>query len=170
MGNENMDENGNQISGEKIVSQEGTNEYRVYEHPLLPKRIVKIGVCWPALIIGPAYLIYRRLWVSIVIWMVAIGLVRYMAGLIFQTEICDVFGMNCFVDAELYLTEMPKIELMFEGAIFIGLLLLWFFTNYIWEKDLINRGYTMTKSLRARSMDDALAILARNITPIVPSV
>lgn len=165
----NMDQNDTEISGEKIVSQEGNSEYRVYEHPLLPKRIVKIGVCWPALIVGPAYLIYRRLWVSFIVWVVAIGLIRYLASLMFQTEICDVFGKNCMIDPELYSAGMPKIEQMFEGAIFIGLLLLWFFTNEIWEKDLINRGYTMTKSLRARSMDDALAILVREEKPFVPS-
>ena len=158
----NMDQNDIQITGEKIVSQEGTNEYKVYEHPLLPKRIVKIGVCWLALIVGPAYLIYRRLWVPVVVWIVAIGLVRYLAFISFQ--ICDGYGNNCYLDAD----GKTTVEQFSEGAIFVGLVLLLFMTNSIWEKDLINRGYSMTKSLRARSMDDALAILEREKNPLLP--
>jgi hypothetical protein len=157
----NTDQNDIQISGEKIVSPEGTNEYKVYEHPLLPKRIVKIGVCWPALIVGPAYLIYRRLWGSIIVWILAIVLVRYWAFTSFQ--ICNIYGNECYFDAD----GKTTVEQISEGAIFVGLLLLLFITNSIWEKDLNKRGYTMTKSLRARSMDDALAILEREKKPLV---
>ena len=166
----NTDQNDIQISCEKIISQEGTNEYKVYEHPLLPKRIVKIGVCWPALIIGPAYLIYKRLWVSIIVLVLAIVLVRYLSSLMLQTEVCDMSGNNCghINPDELYNERMSTIELIVEGALFMSLLWLWFFANSIWEKDLNNRGYTMTKSLRARSMDDALAILEREKKPLVP--
>lgn len=152
------DQNDIQLSGEKIVSQVGTNEYRVYEHPLLPKRIVKIGVCWPALIIGPAYLIYRRLWGPIIVWVLAIVLVRYLSGLMIQTETCEMLDNNC---SQITNEMMSRIEQIVEGALFTSLLLLWLFTNSIWEKDLNKRGYTMTKSLRARSMDDALAIIER---------
>ena len=163
------EQNDTQISGNKIESQEGTNEYRVYEHPLLPRRIVKIGFCWPALIVGPAYLIYKRLWVSVVVWMVAIGLVLYLANDMFQTEICNGEDTYCQIDPQLYSENMPKIKRMIEGAVIIGLILLGFFTNSIWEKDLINRGYNMIKSIRARSMDDALAILKREENPTAPS-
>lgn len=44
---------------------------------------------------------------------------------------------------------------------FSGLLILGIYTNRLWEADLLNRGYTVTTILRARSMDDALAALER---------
>jgi hypothetical protein len=140
------------------------------KHPLLPKRIVKIGVSWPALIVGPAYLIYRRLWKSIFVWVLAIVLVRYLAGLMVQTEICDYQGNNCTIDPVIYNAGMSTIGQIVDGALFMSLLLLWLFTNSIWEKDLNNRGYTMTKSLRARSMDDAMAILEREKKPLAESI
>ena len=132
---------------------DGLNEYRVYEHPLLPKRIVKIGICWPALIVGPAYLIYRRLWVPVVVWIVAIGIARYIVNDNYQP---------------IFLEEKETVEQIMDGIMFFCSVVLLFITNSLWEKDLIKRGYTITKSRRARSMDDFLAILASEITPTRP--
>ena len=127
-------------------------EYKVYEHPLLPKKIIKIGFCWPAIIIGPAYLLYRRLWIPVVIWIVAILLAHYL-DVQFVVK-CD----NCnYISPE----DQSTIDNVFNGALFIGIVVLGIITNSLWEKDLINRGYITTKSLRARSMDDALAIIER---------
>lgn len=131
------------ISDTNIVQDELT-EYRVYEHPLLPKRIVKCGFSWPALLVGPAYLIYRRLWIPVVVWIVAMALVRYFAISNYQ-----------------YVDDGETVAQISEGAMLGGLVLLGCITNPIWENNLKNRGYVMTKSRRARSMDDVLAILER---------
>lgn len=130
------------------IAQDGLTEYRVYEHPILPKRIVKLGFCWPALIVGPAYLIYRRLWMPLVVWVVVIVLIRYFAISEYPTY---MYPGN----------DADTVEQISTGSMLLGLLLLWGNTNYLWEADLKNRGYVMTKSLRARSIDDALAIIER---------
>jgi hypothetical protein len=140
-----------QVSNAEVI-QPPLTEYRVYEHPLLPKRVVKIGFCWPAIIVGPAYLIYRRLWEVLVVWIVAMVLVRYL----------DIqFVINCDNCTYISHEDQSTIDNIFGGAVFVGLVLLGNLTNSFWEKDLINRGYLLTKSLRARSMDDALATLER---------
>ena len=130
-------------------------EFRAYEHPLLPKRLVKRGFCWPALIVGPAYLIYRRLWVQIIVWMIAIGLIRYLAFQYFQ--ICHVDGSDCYISNE----DKDNVSNISGGAFLVGLLVLGLFSNSFWEKDLIKRGYTVTKTLLARSLDEARAIIER---------
>lgn len=134
--------------------QDERTEYRVYEHPLLPKRVVKIGFCWPALLIGPAYLIYRKLWVRFVISIVAIGIARFLA--IQFTEICDYLGQNCHRPI-----DESQLDLLSLGALIAWQVMLGLITNWDWEKDLQKRGYVLTKSVRARSADDALAILER---------
>jgi len=141
----------------EVVNQDELTEYRVYEHPLLPKRIVKHGFCWPVLFVGPAYLIYRRLWAAVVIWLVAIVLVRYLVLWMHPNCTSDYIGVCYFFTADLSAT----VENMTVVAMAIGLLLLGIATNKLWENDLIKRGHIMIKSLRARSMDDALAIIER---------
>lgn len=141
------------ISNANIVEDgfdnDGLTEYRIYEHPLLPKRIVKRGVCWPALILGPIYLIYKQLWVQVFFWIVVIGVSRYYA-------ISSYPGYN-----NPYSDDGNTVEQISGGTMLLYLLILWGVTNELWEKDLEKRGYVMTKSLRARSMDDALAIIER---------
>jgi Protein of unknown function (DUF2628) len=132
-----------QISDANIIDDTLT-EYRVYEHPLLPKRIVKCGFSWPALLVGPAYLIYRRLWIPVVVWIVAMALVRYFAISNYQ-----------------YVDDGATVAQISEGAMLGDLVLLGCITNPIWEINLKNWGYVVTKSRRARSMDDVLAILER---------
>lgn len=149
----NLNKNGEQINNNNSLYE--LDEYRVYEHPLLPNKIVKKGYSWPALIIGPVYLIYRQLWVPAFIWFVSIVVVRILS--IYGVPECD----NCPIKQN----DMNTIDQISALATFFGLGTLWFFTNDLWEKDLINRGYIMTKSLRARSMDDARAIIEREKEP-----
>ena len=149
MEHEKLDHEKVAIPSETDTAEDGLTEYRVYEHPLLPKRIVKQGLCWPALILGPAYLIYRRLWVPLVLWIVAIGFVRYFA--ISQYPLYD----------NIYSDDAITVERICNGALIAGLLILWGITNNLWQDDLETRGYAKVKTLRARSMDEALAIIER---------
>ena len=137
-----------------------TTEYRVYDHPLLPRRIVKRGFCWPALIIGPAYLLYRRLWVASTLWLVAMLIARYFIAQIFVN--CDIGGQNCYYAPE----DQSSMDGWVGFVMFSCLLIIGLDTNRLWEADLLNRGYTVTTILRARSMDDALAILEREKNPV----
>lgn len=148
-----------------IVEQEKENnltEFRIYEHPLLPKRLVKRGFCWPALIVGPAYLIYRRLWIQLVVWIAAIFLIRYFTIQSFQ--VCDVWGRNCSIGE----ADIDTVKIISDGAFFVGMFVIGDFTNSFWEEDLIKRGYILTKSIHARSLDEARAIIAREKLPIDP--
>jgi hypothetical protein len=152
-----MEQNQKNISQTQSAKadQQDLTEYRVYEHPLLPRKIVKIGFCWPAVLVGPIFLVYRKLWVSVTVWIGAIVIVQYALYTSFQ--ICYTDGTSCSISFE----DRQTLELYREGAVFVCLLLLGFLTNDLWTKDLLNRGYIVTKSLRARSMDDALAIIER---------
>lgn len=131
-----------------INSQVKLTEYCVYEHPLLPKRIVKKGFCWPALIVGPAYLIYRKLWGPLIVWFVALGLIRYFSVSLYSNY------LNSGSDAD-------TVELIYIGGLFLGLLILGSETNSLWKYNLMNRGYVKTNSLFARSMDAVLALIER---------
>lgn len=130
------------------VVREGLTEYRVYEHPLLPKRIVRIGLCWPALLVGPAYLIYRRLWVPLSIWIVFSLVVGYLAS---------------------QMSDALEADTAYGICLLIASIILWIDSNDFWEKDLTRRGYRVMKSLQARSMDEALAILERERLSLLPS-
>ncbi|HZW87211.1 MAG TPA: DUF2628 domain-containing protein [Gallionella sp.] len=145
-------EKGVTTSNANVVQDELT-EYRVYEHPLLPKRIVKIGFCWPAFIVGPAYLLYRKLWVWTAVWIVTMWIVQY--GAISNFQDCGTYG--CRIPAD----NQTALEAINAGITFIALIIPGYFTNDLWKDDLIKRGYVMTKFLRARSMDDARAIIER---------
>lgn len=134
-----------------------TTEYTIYEHPLLPPRIVKQGFCWPALIVGPVYLLYRRLWVLTIVWAVVSLIARYLTLHAYQDCVVSYYSEECSINSG----DQTEFEFVINGisiAIQIGL---GFITNEIWEKDLIRRGYLKQRSLQARSMDDALAIIER---------
>jgi hypothetical protein len=138
----------------EATTQHKTTEYIVYEHPLLARQIVKRGFCWPALIIGPAYLLYRRLWVLTIAWAILSFIARYLTLQSYQQ--CDEYR-GCSISS----WDQTEYEFVIIGisiAIQIGL---GFATNSDWEKDLIKRGYLKNKSINARSMDEVLAIIER---------
>ena len=145
-------------------------EYRLYEHPVLPSRLVKIGFCWPALIVGPAWLIFRRLWIPIATLLVLAGIAYHLN----HHNVSDGMVLNaCFYmeDQKQWvslagsgITDMDCVtrteNIDFAILVLAQILTAWF-ANTLWARDLINRGYTLSKSVLARSPDDAQAILLR---------
>jgi hypothetical protein len=127
-------------------SYAGYNQYRMYEHPLRKAHIVKLGNCWPALFFAPLILLYRRLWLISFIYLVAVtGLPLYLLstrepGESYDWNIVDEFNSVLVIAATLVVVAC---------------------SNKWWEESLIRRGFVATKSVEARSHDEALAILER---------
>ncbi|MBK9027251.1 MAG: DUF2628 domain-containing protein [Propionivibrio sp.] len=149
-----------------------THEYRLYEHPLLPWRIVKRGFCWPALIVGPAWLLIKRLWLPTVVLIISVAAAYYLNHNNLTEEmvlnVCGVLSNGQWyaiynsgitdLDCELRTRNIDVLILILAQVATA------YFVNSLWERDLVTRGYTLTKSLRARSLDEARAILARERT------
>ena len=124
------------------------SEFYVYEHPLLPQRIVKNGFCWPAFFVGPCYLIYRRLWIPLVLWLICIGLLKYIV-------------MQSYPNANFDSEDATNSEIAIAVGFLVGLMITGVAVNDLWAENLKTKGYQLIKSITARSADEVLAILAR---------
>lgn len=142
--------------------------FDVYIHPLLPQRIVKSGFSWPAFLIGPAWLLVKRLWMPAIFAAVGFLLLTFFNSEIetpvFASMFCVKVGLFSDSPSQFYPTEC--LELIRTANDFLILLIVNFviavYGNEVWARDLINRGYISGKSIQARSLDEALAIMARS--------
>ncbi|HEX4962679.1 MAG TPA: hypothetical protein VF173_17720 [Thermoanaerobaculia bacterium] len=121
--------------------------FSVYEHPALGLEALKVGFCWPALVLGILWMLARKLWSFLGLWFalyVALFiLVLWSGGIESQAT---------------------------QGWIFIivlaGLLVLWLipaFKGNTWrEKNLAARGYEKVFTVQAETRDSAIAQVARD--------
>lgn len=154
----------------KLTNQ--LKKFDIYKHPLLPPRILKNGFSWPALLIGPVWLFIKRLWVPASITIIGIALLTFFnqgaETPIFVSVLCEKernlfsseyihghYGYDCVETIrnwnDFLILLVANVVIAING-------------NEFWAHDLINRGYVSEKSIQARSLDDALAILARDQT------
>lgn len=126
-----------------------THEYCLYEHPLLPSRIVKRGFCWPALIVGPAWLLLKRLWVPTVVLAVSVAAAYYLNHNNISEKlilhVCSVLPNGQWhaisssgitdLDCELRTRNIDVLILILAQAATA------YFVNSLWERDLVTRGY-----------------------------
>ena len=147
-----------------------TCEYRLYEHPLLPPRLVKRGYCWPALILGPPWLLFRRLWIPTAV-LLATAAIAYHLN---HHNLTEEMVLNACAYMENHgvwvsiagsgLTDMDcvtRTEHIDWAILILAQAVPPWVVNSLWERDLVNRGYTLSRSLHARSHDEACAILSR---------
>ena len=133
------------------MNDSGTDNYTefyIYEHPLLPQRIVKNGFCWPAFFVGPCYLIYRQLWVPLVVWLICMVLLKY-------------FVIQLYPDVSLDSEEATNAEVAIAIGFLLGLMFIGGTVNNLWAENLKTKGYKLARLIKARSVDEVLAILAR---------
>jgi hypothetical protein len=137
-------------------------EFRVYEHPLLPRRTIKVGFSWPAFLVGPALLLYRRLWFPAVGLVFAIGFAHYVVEVPLVSDNCfkingQWYPLNSYSDINCHLrSEAIDFILLLIANLWAGI-----YANRLWESDLKKRGYVMATSVLANSLDDASARLVR---------
>lgn len=142
--------------------------FNIYKHLLLPQRIIKDGFSWPAFLIGPAWLLFKKIWIPAAVAIIGIGLVNFFN----QGAEVPIFVSTYCKEEEgyrlsyQYAYEYDCIETIRNWNNFLILLVANFVIaaigNEVWVRDLINRGYILEKSIQARSLDDALAIIARS--------
>jgi hypothetical protein len=131
---------------DEMDAKPGYKLYRVYEHPLLERQIVKDGFSWPATLIGPFWFLWKKLWVHTGVAAAILCIGRY---LIYQ-------------DVEPYDVEAVNTATMYEAVLFLLINMgIGLFANDAWEKDLQKRGFDLAHSINARSLDEALATIAR---------
>lgn len=129
-------------------------EFRVFEHPLLPPRILKSGFSWPAMFIGPAWLLFRTLWSSACVFGAIFGILHFAINSSDAPILNEMFclGSDCYNSAK----EIADLFILCTANFFVALN-----ANDLWAQDLEKRGYVVAKAVRARSLDDARAILSR---------
>ncbi len=154
------------ISSRRMKLENQLKKFDIYKHPLLPQRILKNGFSWPALLIGPVWLLFKRLWVPAAIIIIGIALLNFFnqgaETPIFVSIFCEkerssltygyYYGEDCLENIrnwnDFLILLVANVVIAVNG-------------NEYWARDLINRGYVSEKSIQARSLDDALAIIAR---------
>jgi hypothetical protein len=126
-------------------SPAGARAYRVYEHPTLGLAAVKMGFCWPALLVGILWMFAKQLYLQAAKWAAAYLLLYVL--LVFVGDASEVEGI---------------LTLLTVGA----LLVLWLmpgFRGNIWrETELARRGYLLKGTVSAATADAAVALIARS--------
>ncbi len=138
---------------------DGLHELQVFEHPVLPQKVVKKGMAWPGIVFGPGLFLYKKLWP----WAaVAIG-----AGAVIAFFKVNVLGPMVEESSDDF---YRLFHAWFDFFALLGInLYVVESCNEHWARDLENRGYVITRSIRARSMDDLRAILARESSKDQPA-
>lgn len=115
--------------------------FHVYHHPLLKYEAVKVGASWPALFFGILWMVGKRLWNWVLLWLILIFFLAAMQGdTTLQNQSQDVFESMFIMLANLALWFIPVI-----------------YGNTWRESNLRNRGYTFKRAIYARNVDEALS-------------
>lgn len=123
----------------------GANTFSLYIHPILGQQIVKSGFSWPGFLLGPIWLISKKLWAELAMFFLAI----LVAGWFIQKrEIMD--------EEDLSKRELEKGIAVLAIYFVIGSI-----GNVHWKENLLKRGYVLSEKITARSTDEVRAILAR---------
>lgn len=139
--------------------------FRIYEHPLLPQKIVKMGFSWPAFLLGPWWLLFKKLWTPVAI-VFAVTAVLYFwnrstTDPFFAYQFCSV-DPNIYFRGVSYTEACENLRSGYEFLILIGVnLAVALNGNSLWASDLVNRGYIHRRTIQSRSLDELRAILAR---------
>lgn len=148
------------------------HHFFVYEHPLLSQRILKRGFSWPAFLIGPAWLLFKKLWAQAAIVLVVAALLYFLGRSSDSSD--DPLLASIFCSSKDYIhwnnfTFYRYSDLcldLLSWYDFVVLLVVNLFiagdVNSWWASDLIKRGYVLSRTIEARSLDDARGKLVRD--------
>lgn len=151
-------------------------EFRMYEHPVLPERLVKVGVSWPAMLLGPLWLLLKKLWATTAILAAVVGVLYYLnlqgdhpfLARVWCGRYSDYPDLAPYGMAGQFIEGCEDVRSWYEFVILLGATLFCALRgNSLWSFDLVNRGYVLRRSIEARSLDDARAILARESAQFV---
>lgn len=133
------------------------HEFVVFTHPLMPTRIVDVErFSWPAFLIGPLWLVWRRLWLPFFVAVITITALYFLGearGWLVREVDCNwSLGYKvCSEEASVWVPLWIQVFVNFVCAM-LG--------NKLWGDDLLRRGYIVTDTTRAKSLDHARAIFA----------
>jgi hypothetical protein len=121
--------------------------FSVYKHPTLGFEAVKVGFSWPALLIGPIWMLVKRLWGLAIGWIamyVALSVVESV------TDKSEPGGAQAFV----YLLL---------AAGYLAIALVPGFKGNRWrDENLSRRGFVSVKTVEAETPDAAIAQVAHS--------
>lgn len=150
----------------KSINTPNQTEYLIYEHPVLKRQIVKRGFSWPAMIIGPAWLLFRKLWSDTILFLIFSVICYAILSSVYGEVDIFLFGEKYgdyndtdpvwMPEDRLKRLEYAKLVLIFSLQFLVARI-----GNTRWEKNLVNRGYELKETIQARSRDEVTAILAR---------
>lgn len=143
---------------EKMSAPGRLQEFTVLEHPLLKMRILgSSSFSWPAFLLGPFWLLWKRLWFRAALLVVAIASFKLFLALsgLLKTELDCAFIQD---DLQCKIYVSPWVFFVFQLAVnaVCGA-----FGNRWWAENLLGRGYLITKTVKAFSTDHVRALLAR---------
>jgi uncharacterized membrane protein required for colicin V production len=130
------------------------NTFRVYKHPAQGFEAVKEGFSWPALFFGPLWLLFKQLWLFAVAWITASVILSSIEG------ISDEVGMAS--------GPMTMVYLLVAGG-YLALWLIPAFKGNSWRaKNLLKRGYTLVRTVQAKTPDSAVTQLLQSLSSTSP--
>lgn len=120
-------------------------QYAVYAHPQAAAEAIKLGVCWPVLFFGWAWMLYRRLYLHALIWASLWSLIVLL---------WVAAGSAAWAQGDRRV-GMP-LAMLLSGAIVVWLLPV-FRGNRWCEEALRRRGYSRVAQLPAKTETEAIA-------------
>ncbi|MDM0108071.1 DUF2628 domain-containing protein [Variovorax sp. J22R24] len=141
----------------------GLFEYRFYEHPVLYPRAVRMDFSWPAMLIGPLWFAWRKLWVRLAGTLATLFVFGLVNGSFDNPFLVSVLCKPAEFFLDQYDPECAENLRDWWSFLFLGAMnwLNALDANKHWAADLERRGYEMTHAVQARSLDEAKAKVAR---------
>lgn len=119
--------------------------FQVYKHPFYGFECVKIGFSWPALFFGIIWMLFSRLWLTSIIWLIVYALTTYIVS-------------NRIANLPISLVAI---------AIYISLWLLPAFQGNNWRASKhLDRGFDFLNVVQAASKEHAISIALSDLNAV----
>jgi hypothetical protein len=120
--------------------------FNVYRHPIQGLEAVKVGFSWPATLVGPIWMLVKKLWGLFGLW-----LAMYIASSLVEavTDKSEPTGAQALV------------YLLLAAGYFALVLIPGFKGNKWRERNLSRRGFEMLGTVEAETPDAAISRLAK---------
>jgi len=157
-------------------------KFRVYRHPTLGYKAVKIGFSWTAFLFGIFWILYHKLWSILGLWIICYfvyaaggSILIFIAGLIWLAvkQKWAAFGLWLLISIAAFFIDVvssadpyigPEIVFNLVSAFFAFSFLVGFGGNEWIEKNLLKRGFKLISETQAATPEAALATVLNQDT------
>jgi uncharacterized protein DUF2628 len=121
--------------------------FEVYQHPTQSSEAVKEGFSWPAFFFGPAWLLFKQLWLFAAAWIALSTFLAFIEGV--TDEVRSGSGQL-------------TVGYLIIAGFYLGLWLIPAFKGNRWCSEKLRKcGYKLTGTVQAQTPDSAVAQLKK---------